>query len=149
LYAWRPRRLERDLREREAKVSRSKFEKGLALRKQVLGTDYVEKSIAGADDFSRAMQELSTEFCWGTIWTRPGLSLRDRSLLNLSMISALNRPHELKLHIRGALNNGLTREEIREVLLQVAVYCGIPAGMASFQLAREVFAEVDSDASAD
>jgi len=130
-------------------VSRSKFEKGLALRKQVLGTDYVEKSIAGADDFSRAMQELSTEFCWGTIWTRPGLSLRDRSLLNLSMISALNRPHELKLHIRGALNNGLTREEIREVLLQVAVYCGIPAGMASFQLAREVFAEVDSDASAD
>jgi len=135
--------------EREAKVSRSKFEKGLALRKQVLGTDYVEKSIAGADDFSRAMQELSTEFCWGTIWTRPGLSLRDRSLLNLSMISALNRPHELKLHIRGALNNGLTREEIREVLLQVAVYCGIPAGMASFQLAREVFAEVDSDASAD
>jgi len=130
-------------------VSRSKFEKGLALRKQVLGTDYVEKSIAGADDFSRAMQELSTEFCWGTIWTRPGLSLRDRSLLNLSMISALNRPHELKLHIRGALNNGLTREEIREVLLQVAVYCGIPAGMASFQLAREVFAEVDSDSSAD
>lgn len=130
-------------------MSRSKFEKGLALRKQVLGTDYVEKSIAGADDFSRAMQELSTEFCWGTIWTRPGLSLRDRSLLNLSMISALNRPHELKLHIRGALNNGLTREEIREVLLQVAVYCGIPAGMASFQLAREVFAEVDSDASAD
>ena len=130
-------------------MSRSKFEKGLALRKQVLGTDYVEKSIAGADDFSRAMQELSTEFCWGTIWTRPGLSLRDRSLLNLSMISALNRPHELKLHIRGALNNGLTREEIREVLLQVAVYCGIPAGMASFQLAREVFAEVDSDSSAD
>ena len=130
-------------------MSRSKFEKGLALRKQVLGTDYVEKSIAGADDFSRAMQELSTEFCWGTIWTRPGLSLRDRSLLNLSMISALNRPHELKLHIRGALNNGLTREEIREVLLQVAVYCGIPAGMASFQLAREVFAEVDSEASAD
>jgi len=149
LYAWRPRRLERDLREKEAKVSSSKFEKGLALRKQVLGTDYVEKSIAGADDFNRPMQQLSTEYCWGTIWTRAGLSLRDRSLLNLGIISALNRPHELKLHIRGALTNGLSREEIQEVLLQVAVYCGIPAGMASFQLAREVFAEVDSDASAD
>jgi 4-carboxymuconolactone decarboxylase len=119
------------------------------LRKQVLGTDYVEKSIAEADDFNRAMQQLSTEYCWGTIWSRPGLSLRDRSLLNLGIISALNRPQELKLHIRGALTNGLSREEIQEVLLQVAVYCGIPAGMASFQLAREVFAEVDSDSSAD
>lgn len=130
-------------------MSNSTFEQGLALRKQVLGSDYVEKSIAGADDFSRAMQELSTEYCWGAIWSRPGLSLRDRSLLNLGMISALDRPHELKLHIRGALRNGLSREEIREVLLQVAVYCGVPAGMASFQLAREVFAEVDSEDSAD
>lgn len=130
-------------------MSNSTFEQGLALRKQVLGSDYVEKSIAGADDFSRAMQELSTEFCWGAIWARPGLSLRDRSLLNLGMISALNRPHELKLHIRGALRNGLSREEIREVLLQVAVYCGVPAGMASFQLAREVFAELDSEGSVD
>jgi 4-carboxymuconolactone decarboxylase len=130
-------------------VSNDAFERGLALRKQVLGTDYVEKSIAEADDFNRAMQQLSTEYCWGTIWSRPGLSLRDRSLLNLGIISALNRPQELKLHIRGALTNGLSREEIQEVLLQVAVYCGIPAGMASFQLAREVFAEVDSDSSAD
>lgn len=130
-------------------MSNSTFEQGLALRKQVLGTDYVEKSIAGADDFSCAMQELSTEYCWGAIWSRPGLSLRDRSLLNLGMISALNRPHELKLHIRGALRNGLSREEIREVLLQVAVYCGVPAGMASFQLAREVFAEMDSEGLAD
>ena len=130
-------------------MSDATFEQGLALRKQVLGSDYVEKSLANADEFSRAMQQLSTEFCWGTIWTRPGLSLRDRSLLNLGMISALNRPHELKLHIRGALRNGLSREEIREVLLQVAVYCGLPAGMASFQLAREVFAEVDSEPSDD
>ena len=121
------------------------FEQGLALRKQVLGADYVEQSIANAGEFSRAMQELSTQYCWGTIWTRPGLSLRDRSLLNLGMISALNRPHELKLHIRGALRNGLSREEIREVLLQVAVYCGVPAGMASFQLAKEVFAEIDAE----
>ncbi len=126
-------------------VSDNAFEQGLALRKQVLGADYVERSIAGADEFSRAMQELSTEYCWGTIWTRPGLSLRDRSILNLGMISALNRPHELKLHIRGALRNGLSREEIREVLLQVAVYCGVPAGMASFQLAKEVFAELDAE----
>ena len=128
-------------------MSEDAFEQGLALRKQVLGADYVERSIANADDFSRPMQELSTEYCWGTIWTRPGLSLRDRSLLNLGMISALNRPHELKLHIRGALRNGLSREEIREVLLQVAVYCGVPAGMASFNLAREVFAELGAEAS--
>ena len=121
------------------------FERGLALRKQVLGADYVERSIANADEFSRAMQELSTEYCWGTIWARPGLSMRDRSLLNLGMISALNRPHELKLHIRGALRNGLSRDEIKEVLLQVAVYCGIPAGMASFQLAKEAFAELDAE----
>jgi len=125
-------------------VDESAFEQGLALRKQVLGADYVEKSMAAADDFSRAMQMLSTEYCWGAFWTRPGLSLRDRSLLNLGIISALNRPHELRLHIRGALRNGLSREEIQEVLLQVAVYCGIPAGMASFQLAREVFAELDA-----
>lgn len=128
-------------------MNNSRFDEGLELRKQVLGSDYVEKSMAEADDFSRAMQELSTEYCWGTIWTRPGLSLRDRSLLNLGMISALNRPHELKLHIRGALRNGLSREEIREVLLQVAVYCGIPAGIASFKLAREVFAEADDEPS--
>lgn len=125
----------------------SAFERGLALRKQVLGSDYVERSMANADDFSRAMQELSTEYCWGTIWTRSGLSLRDRSLLNLGMISALNRPHELKLHIRGALRNGLSRDEIKEALLQVAIYCGVPAGMASFQLAREVFAELDAEGS--
>lgn len=127
----------------------SAFEPGLALRKQVLGSDYVERSMANADDFSRAMQELSTEYCWGTIWTRPGLSLRDRSLLNLGMISALNRPHELKLHIRGALRNGLSRDEIKEVLLQVAIYCGVPAGMASFQIARDVFSELDSEGAKD
>ena len=128
-------------------MTKSRFDEGAAVRKQVLGSDYVEQSLANADDFTRAMQELTTEFCWGSIWTRPGLSYRDRSLLNLGMISALNRPHELKLHIRGALRNGLSREEIREVLLQVAVYCGVPAGMASFQLAREVFAELDSESS--
>lgn len=125
-------------------MGQDRYEKGLALRKQVLGADYVERSLAGADDFSRPMQELSTEYCWGYVWTRPGLALRDRSLINLGMISALNRPHELKLHVKAALNNGLTREEIREVLMQVAVYCGVPAGIDSVRIAREAFAEVDA-----
>jgi 4-carboxymuconolactone decarboxylase len=125
-------------------MSNEKFERGLALRKQVLGADYVEKSMAAADDFSMPMQELSTEYCWGHVWTRPGLALRDRSILNLGMISALNRPHELKLHVKAALNNGLSRDEIREVLLQVAVYCGVPAGIDSVRIAREAFAEIDA-----
>ena len=125
-------------------MSNEKFERGLKLRKQVLGAEYVEKSIAAADEFSMPMQELSTEYCWGHVWTRPGLALRERSLINLGMISALNRPHELKLHIKAALNNGLTRTEIREVLLQVAVYCGVPAGIDSTRIAREAFAEVDA-----
>jgi 4-carboxymuconolactone decarboxylase len=124
-------------------VGQDRFDEGMKLRKQVLGADYVERSLAGADEFSLAMQELSTEYCWGYVWTRPGLALRDRSLINIAMISALNRPHELKLHVKAALNNGVTREEIREVLLQVAVYCGVPAGIDSTRIAREAFAEVD------
>jgi 4-carboxymuconolactone decarboxylase len=125
-------------------MSNEKFERGLKLRKQVLGAEYVEKSMASADAFSMPMQELSTEYCWGHVWTRPGLALRDRSLINVAMISALNRPHELKLHVKAALNNGLSREEIREVILPVAVYCGVPAGIDSTRIAREAFAEVDS-----
>lgn len=125
-------------------MSNEKFEKGLALRKQVLGAEYVEKSMASADSFSMPMQELSTEYCWGHVWTRPGLELRERSLINIAMISALNRPHELKLHVKAALNNGLTREQIREVILQVAVYCGVPAGIDSTRIAREAFAELDA-----
>ena len=125
-------------------MANEKFEKGLKLRKQVLGAEYVEKSMASADSFSMPMQELSTEYCWGHVWTRPGLALRDRSLINIAMISALNRPHELKLHVKAALNNGLSREEIREVILQVAVYCGVPAGIDSTRIAREAFAELDS-----
>jgi 4-carboxymuconolactone decarboxylase len=124
-------------------MSSELFERGLKLRKQVLGKEYVEKSLAGADDFSRPMQELSTEYCWGYVWGRPGLALRDRSLINIAMISALNRPHELKLHVKAALTNGLSRDEIREVLMQVAVYCGVPAGIDSVRIAREAFAEVD------
>jgi 4-carboxymuconolactone decarboxylase len=125
-------------------MANEKFEKGLKLRKQVLGAEYVEKSMASADSFSMPMQELSTEYCWGHVWTRPGLALRDRSLINIAMISALNRPHELKLHVKAALNNGLSRDEIREVILQVAVYCGVPAGIDSTRIAREAFAELDA-----
>lgn len=119
------------------------FERGLATRRAVLGDAYVDRSLATADDFSWPMQELTTEVCWDRIWNRPGLDRKSRSILNLGMIAALNRPHELEIHIRGALANGLTREEIREVLLQIAVYCGVPAGVDSFRIARNVFAEID------
>lgn len=127
-------------------MSNELFERGLAIRKAVLGNDYVERSLAAADDFSRPIQELSTEYCWGRVWSRPGLERRDRSLINLGMIAALNRPHELKLHVKAALTNGVTREEISEVFLQVAVYCGIPAGIDSVRIAHEAFAEVDAGA---
>ena len=129
-------------------MGQDRYEKGLALRKQVLGKEYVEKSLANADDFNRPMQELSTEYCWGYVWGRPGLELRERSLINIAMISALNRPHELKLHVKAALTNGVTRDQIREVLMQVAVYCGVPAGIDSFRIAKEAFAEVDAAAKA-
>ena len=119
------------------------FKEGLEVRKSVLGADYVENSIASADDFTADLQRMVTKHCWGAVWTRPGLDRRTRSLLNLAMISALNRPHELKLHVRGALNNGVTREEIREVFLQVAAYCGAPAAIDSFRVAREAFEEGD------
>jgi 4-carboxymuconolactone decarboxylase len=119
------------------------FKKGLVVRKEVLGEDYVNKSIAGADEFTRTMAEWSTEFCWGALWTRPGMDRRTRSIVNLAMLSALNRPHELKLHVKAALKNGLTKEEMKEIFLQVAVYCGVPAGVDSFRTAREAFKEVE------
>jgi len=121
------------------------FEIGLEIRKAVLGKEFVEKSIASADEFNMPMQRLTTEYCWGAVWGREdGLPRKTRSMLNLAMLSALNRPHELKMHLAGALRNGVTREEIREVLLQVAIYCGIPAGVDAFRCAREVFAEIDA-----
>jgi 4-carboxymuconolactone decarboxylase len=119
------------------------FEKGLAVRKEVLGVDYVERSIAGADEFTRTMAEWSTAYCWGALWTRPGFDRRSRSIVNLALISALNRPHELKLHVKAALKNGRTRDEIKEIFLQVAVYAGVPAGIDSFRIAREAFKELD------
>ena len=115
------------------------YDQGLKTRREVLGADYVDHAIANADEFSMPLQELTTQVAWGLIWNRPGLDRRTRSLLNLAMLTALNRPHELRLHLKGALRNGVTKEEIREVFLQAAVYCGMPAGMESFRIAREVF----------
>ncbi len=122
------------------------FEKGLAIRKAVLGKEYVEKSLAGADDFTRPMQQFVTQYCWGEIWGNTTLSRRDRSLVNIAMLSLLNRPHELKLHVKGALTNGLSRDEIRDVLLQVAVYGGVPAGIDATRIAKEALNEVDAAA---
>ena len=115
------------------------YEKGLAIRKEVLGEEYVEKALAGVDDFNRDFQELITAYCWGASWGRGVLSHKQRSLNNLCILSALNRPHEFKGHLRGALRNGCTLDEIRETLIQVAIYCGVPAGVEAFRLAREVF----------
>nr|WP_135504473.1 4-carboxymuconolactone decarboxylase [Planococcus koreensis] len=126
-------------------VDKARFEKGLEIRKSVLGAEYVENSINNATDFNMPMQELVTEYCWGEVWGRPGLERKTRSIINLAMITALNRPHELKLHVRGAINNGLTRDEIKEVFLQTAIYCGVPAAIDSFRSAKEVFDEMDKE----
>ncbi len=119
-------------------MSTELFQKGLAIRSAVIGKEYVEKSLENADDFMMAFQELVTSYCWGHVWSREGLSRRDRSLINLAMLAALGKTEELKLHTKGAINNGLTNEEIREALLQVSVYAGIPAGLSAFKAAHEV-----------
>jgi len=117
------------------------WKRGYAARSEVLGTEYVEKAFREADDFTRDLQDYLTEHAWGASWARPGLDFKTRSMLNLAMITALNRPHELEIHLRGALRNGVTRDEIREIFLQTAVYCGAPAALDSFRIARKVFAE--------
>ncbi len=114
------------------------FNKGLEVRRKVLGTDYVDGSLAKADDFMMAFQNITTEWCWGYAWTRPGLEHRTRSMLNLAMLTALGKPAELKLHVKGALANGVTVDEIKEILLHATVYCGIPAGLDAFKAAHEV-----------
>lgn len=123
-------------------MNKELFEKGLETRRAVLGAEHVDRSLKSADSFTMPLQELVTQYCWGDIWNRPGLDRRTRSFLNLAMITALNRPHELKLHVRGAINNGLTKDEIREVFLQAAIYCGVPASIDSFRTAKEVFDEM-------
>lgn len=119
------------------------YDEGMKVRRAVLGDDYVDRATAGADQYSKPLQELVTEYCWGAVWTRPGLERQWRSVLNLGMLVALNRPHEFKLHVRGALNNGLTREQISEIILQTGIYCGVPAAIDAMRNAREVFAEED------
>jgi 4-carboxymuconolactone decarboxylase len=120
------------------------FAKGFDVRRAVLGGAHADASVQRADDFTADLQKLVTEFAWGEVWARPKLARRDRSLLNLGMLTALNRPHELKVHLRGALNNGLSRDEIKEVLLQTAVYCGFPACIDAFRIATELFREIDA-----
>ncbi len=122
-------------------MNKDMYDKGLAIRTAVLGKEYVETQLKNADDFNRPMQELVTEYCWGAVWGREGLPLKQRSMLNLAMISILNRPHELKAHIKGALTNGVSKKEICEVFLQVAIYAGVPCAVDSFRIAREVFAQ--------
>lgn len=123
-------------------MDKGTYARGLEIRKSVLGAEFVENSINNADGFNRPMQELVTEYCWGAVWGRDGLEKKTRSMLNLAMISALNRPHELKMHIKGALRNGVSKEEICEVFLQVAIYCGVPAAVDAFRTAREAFEEI-------
>src|SRR5256885_17108656 len=120
------------------------YDKGLEIRKQVLGEAYVAKAAGNADDFSKPFQDLVTEYCWGAVWGRDGLPLKTRSMLNLAMISVLNRPNELRTHIKAALTNGVSRNEIREIFLQLAIYAGVPAAVDSFRIAGEAFAEVDA-----
>jgi 4-carboxymuconolactone decarboxylase len=122
-------------------AAKNLHKEGLAVRRAVLGAKYVNKAIGEADDFTRPLQELVTEYCWGKVWTRPGLSRQTRSLINLAVLTALNRPHELKAHVRGALNNGCTKADIMETLLHATIYCGVPAGVDSFRSAREALEE--------
>ena len=121
-----------------------RFERGLTIRREVLGDAYVDKSLAAANDFTWAGQEMATEKAWGELWSRPGLDRKHRSMLNLAMLTALNRPNELRLHVRGALTNGVSRAEIKEILLQACIYAGIPAGLDAFKTAADVFQDIDA-----
>jgi 4-carboxymuconolactone decarboxylase len=122
-------------------MNKEVHDKGLAIRREVLGSEYVDAQLKTADDFNRPFQEFITEYCWGAVWGRPGLPKKTRSIINLAMLTALNRPHELKVHVRGALTNGLSKDEIAEILMQTAIYCGVPAAVDAFRTAREAFKE--------
>ncbi len=125
-------------------MDKERFEKGLAKRKATLGGDYVEKTLAQADDFSRPFQEMMTEYCWGFGWGDETLPPKTRSMLNLTMIAALNRMHEWELHFRGAIKNGVTKQELQAILHQIAIYCGVPTGVECFRIAKRVFAEIEA-----
>ncbi len=124
------------------------FKKGLEVRREVLGAEYVDKSVDEVEDFMIPMQKITTEWCWGEVWTRPGLERKTRSMLNLAMLTALNRPNEVRLHMLGALNNGVTPAEIQEILLQACIYCGVPAALDSFKIANEVVKKFQADQAA-
>lgn len=126
----------------EDPTRRETYEAGLQMRRDVLGSAHVDRSLGQVTEFSRPIQELVTEYCWGAVWTRPGLDRRTRSLLNLAMLSALNRGHELGVHVRGAIRNGVTPEEIQEALMQVAIYVGVPASLESFRIAEAKLEEM-------
>lgn len=117
------------------------FEAGLKLRREVLGASYVDAAMERSSEFLQTFQRITTEWCWGYAWTRPGLTRKERSMINIAMLTALNRPNEVRLHVRGALNNGVSVEQIREVLVQATIYCGIPAGLDAFKIADEVLTE--------
>ena len=123
-------------------MDESTYQKGLAIRTAVLGSEYVERSLAAADEFTLPLQQLATQYCWGEVWGREGIiDRRTRSILNIGMLIALNRPHELKIHVRGALTNGLTVDEIRELILQSAIYCGLPAALDATRVAKDAIVE--------
>ena len=126
-------------------MDKERFDRGLTQRKAVLGADYVEKALAQADDFTKEFQEIVTEFAWGLCWGDDTLDRRQRSMLNLGMLAALGRMHEFELHFRGALTNGLSRDELKAILTQITTYCGVPAGVECFRIARKVLAEVDAE----
>lgn len=126
-------------------MTSEKYREGEKVRREVLGDKRVDETMLDPDDFARPLMELTTEFAWGTIWTRPGIDRRTRSFMNLAMLAALNRPHEIAVHVRGALNNGLTREEIQEIFLHVLAYCGAPAAIDATAVAKRVFAEIDAE----
>ena len=120
------------------------FEEGLRVRGEVLGVEHVQRALERASDFSRPIQELVTEYCWGASWSRPGLARRDRSLINLAMLTALGRSHEIAVHTRGAVANGCSKREIQETLLQATIYCGVPAGMEAFRVVEGVLDELEA-----
>lgn len=124
-------------------MDRETYDRGRQIRSDVLGAEYVDRALAGANDFTKPLQDLVTEYCWGAVWGREELPRKTRSMLNLAMISVLNRPNELRMHVKAALTNGVSREEIREIFLQVAIYGGVPAAVDSFRIAGEAFAELD------
>ncbi|MDC1071853.1 carboxymuconolactone decarboxylase family protein [Gammaproteobacteria bacterium] len=126
-------------------MDKERFEKGLAVRSDVLGTEYVKKTMENASDFSRDFQELLTEYCWGAAWGDDTLDRKTRSMLNVTMIAALNRMHEWELHFRGAMVNGVSRDELKAILNQIAIYCGVPVAVECHRIAKKVFAELDGE----